>query len=72
MSIVKCLKTAKRQGKTYGSVEKLWSGRLLSAFIFLLVSISASHFSSFSFKSAASYKHTNRHKIRLYAHFRSW
>jgi hypothetical protein len=64
MSIVKFLKITKRSRKTYGSVEKLVSARLLSSFVFLLLSISASHFSSFSFKSAASYKHTNRHKMR--------
>lgn len=41
---------------TYVSVLKLLSGRRFSSFDFRLFSISASHFSSFAFRSAASYK----------------
>jgi len=44
---------------TYVSVVKLLSGRRFNSFAFLVASISASHFSSFSFKSAASYNTKN-------------
>lgn len=51
---------------TYASEPKLLRGKRASSFFFLLSSISASHFSSFTFKSVASYYQSrNENSYRL-------